>query len=336
MIIIRKTEAQNPKVKVCNVNTLEFDKLENYISSNQFTMNQRDLDENGWGFGSTETRRIIDKISSNCVKLSDYVDGSIRRGIVTGFNNAFIINKEIRDRLVSADARNSEIIKPFISGDELKRYHINSKGEYVIFTRRGIEIDRYPSLMKYLEQFKEDLVPKKAKEQKRGRKPGDYDWYEIQDSTAYFEDFEKPKIIYGEVQVSPKFSFDSSGLYLNKTIFLIPRSDLALLAILNSKMFWFLVKNYCNRVQGGYILSWKYLGNVPVPRNLPNTLKELANRMLQLNENLLSLRNKPTDERARLEEETKKTDSKIDELVYRVYGMTESEKRTIENSLNRT
>ena len=332
IIIMRKVNKQNPKITVCNVKTLNFVNLENYVKLNHFTFNQKKLNNAGWNFKNQKIGEIIKRVSKQCVKLSDYINGNIRRGILSGFNKAFIINRELRDQLVSEDPKNTEIIKPFISGKELQRYHIDSKDKYIIFTRRGINISQYPTIEKHLNQFRKDLTPKKSEKQKRGRKQGDYKWYEIQDSIAYYKDFAKPKIIYGEVQVSPKFTIDLNGLYLNKTIFLIPRNDLALLALLNSKMFWFLIQNYCNRVRGGYILSWRYLGRIPVPKSLPHELSELSKKMLILHEKLLSLKNKKTDERTELEKRIKENDVKIDELVYSVYGITEEEKKIIEAS----
>jgi len=330
IIIIRKINKQNPKIIACNVKTLNFDNLENYVKLNHFTFNQKDLDNAGWNFKNQKIGKMIEKINKNCITLSECVNGNIRRGILSGFNKAFIINRKLRDQLISKDPKNIEIIKPFISGKELKRYHIDSKDKYIIFTRRGIDIGQYPTIEKHLSQFRKDLTPKKSKEQKRGRKQGDYKWYEIQDSIAYYEDFTKPKIIYGEVQVSPKFTIDLNGLYLNKTIFLIPKNDFALLALLNSKMFWFLIQNYCNRVQGGYILSWKYLGRIPVPKRLPYELNELSKKMLSLHEKTLSLKDKRTDERLELEKTIEETDIEIDQLVYRVYGITEKEQKIIE------
>ncbi len=332
IIIIRKISENNLKMKVCNINTLNFKTLENYITDNFFIMNQKGLNVDGWSFINKSTDDIINKINKQSIKLSDYIKDNVNRGIVTGYNEAFIIDKKTRDYLIKEDVKNNEIIKPFISGNELKRYHIKSKDEYVIFTRRGIDINKYPSIKRYLEKFKPDLMPKKTQEEKRGRKPGDYEWFEIQDSTAYYEDFDKPKIIYGEVQVSPKFTYDSFGLYLNKTIFFIPTKDLPLLGVLNSRLFWFLITHYCNRVQGGYILSWKYLRNIPVLKKLPKELGELVENMLSINEKIVEMGDKRTDDKIKLEEQKNKINDKIDELVYTIYDISKDEKEIIEKS----
>ena len=322
IIINRKTKRQNPEIKVCQVTTLRFDSLDKYVEQNQFTMGQNLLDINGWNFSKQEVSKLLGKLESDNTTLREYVDNEVYYGIKTGFNEAYVIDEQKRNELIATDPKSEEIIKPFVSGEEIRRYGIDSKNQHIILAKIGIDLSRYRAIQERFLSYKQKL----EKRTDQGEK-----WYELRTCT-YYDIFTKPKITFSEVQVSPKFTLDEKGFYANKTVFSIPRRDGALVALLNSKLFWFLVKNYCNRVQGGYILSWKYLGRVPVPRSLPTALNELANRMLQLNEKVIPLRDRQTDERTRLEEQIKKTDSEIDELVYEAYGITEDEKRIIENA----
>ena len=117
--------------------------------------------------------------------IEEYVGAKIYRGILTGLNKAFIIDEQTKNELLNKDSRNNEVIKPFLTGAESKRYSIQSKKNYLIFTKRGIEISSYPSILKHLEQYRNELSPKKSKEQAVGRKPGSYNWYEIQDITNW-------------------------------------------------------------------------------------------------------------------------------------------------------
>jgi hypothetical protein len=111
----------------------------------------------------------------------------------------------------------------------------------VIFTRRGIDIEKYPVVRKYLEQFREELEPKNSDKQKKGRKPGSYKWYEIQDNIAYYKEFEGPKIVYPNITKTNIFAFDTTGILTNQKCFIIPSSDKYLLAVLNSTIVfcWF-------------------------------------------------------------------------------------------------
>ena len=111
----------------------------------------------------------------------------------------------------------------------------------MIFTRRGINLDSYPAIGRYLDQFRERLEAKPADwsgENWSGRKTGSYEWYEIQDSIDYWPLFERPKIIYQEIQFHPQYAFDSQGLFTNNKVFLIPTADPYLLAVLNSPLMW--------------------------------------------------------------------------------------------------
>jgi type I restriction-modification system DNA methylase subunit len=109
-----------------------------------------------------------------------------------------------------------------------------------------------------------------------------------------------------------------------------------LLCLLNSKLVsWYAYRYVFSRAIRTMDLDDYYLGKIPLPSiKIDNCVFiELANRMLSLNERLVVLGDKETDERVRIEDEIKKTDSEIDELVYKIYGITESEKKIIESSL---
>lgn len=230
------------------------------------------------------------------------------------------------------------MIKPVLSGAESKRYSIKSKKKFIIFTRRGIDILRYPSVLRYLEQFKIELSPKKSKEQEIGRKPGSYEWYEIQDTIDYYKEFEKPKIVWGNLATRSSFSLDeTNGFYVNAPACILPTNSRYVLGILNSKLMSYFLKSICAERQGGFIEQKPvYVSQVPIkkPTNTQEIeITEHVEKMLQLNEKMLKIGDKLTDERTRLDEEMKKIDAEIDNLVYETYGLDEAEKKTIEDSL---
>ncbi|WP_419788914.1 TaqI-like C-terminal specificity domain-containing protein [Mucilaginibacter sp. E4BP6] len=121
-------------------------------------------------------------------------------------------------------------------GRDIKSYTIKHENKWVIFTRRGIDIELFPSIKDHLLQYYEDLKPRKDNDTS-GRKPGPYKWYEIQDNVAYYKDFDKEKIIWIELTDKPNFALDTNGYYINNTIFFITGSKLKyLLAFLNSRL----------------------------------------------------------------------------------------------------
>ena len=111
----------------------------------------------------------------------------------------------------------------------------------MIFARRGIDIEDYPTTREYLAEFLEQLEPKPEDWKGSnwpGRKLGFDAWYEIQDRVDYWPIFEILQIGYQEIQFHPNYRFDLSGHFTNNKCFDIPTEDLYLLAVLNSPLIW--------------------------------------------------------------------------------------------------
>jgi hypothetical protein len=103
-----------------------------------------------------------------------------------------IVDASIREELVAADPDCNDIIKKMLRGEDLRPWYYEDEGRWLIFTRRGIDIERYPAVREYLAAFRERLEPQPpdwsgASGSWPGRKPGPYKWYEIQDSVDYHE-----------------------------------------------------------------------------------------------------------------------------------------------------
>jgi hypothetical protein len=190
----------------------------------------------------------------------------------------------------------------------------------VIFTRRGVDIEKYPAIKSYLTQFKKDLEPKKSDSQKQGRKPGSYQWYEIQDNIAYYEEFERPKITWGNLATEPKFAFDDSSSYVSAPANIIPGNDLCLLAILNSPLckWWISLQA---AVRSGGFLEYKpmYVGEIPVFSATDVQKAPIIERVEKI------LANPDSPAVPRLEAE-------INKLVYELYGLTEAEIALVEGN----
>ena len=105
---------------------------------------------------------------------------SLTAGVLTGFNEAFLIDTPTRDALVAADPTCAEIIKPYLRGQDIERWYAPWQGLWMIFARRGIEIEKYPSVLAHLQQYREQLEPRPEDWQGDsrgwlGRKPGNYE-----------------------------------------------------------------------------------------------------------------------------------------------------------------
>lgn len=254
VVSARKTENEEIKefqklespVRVCSVprDQLKNINLLQYINQEGYEIPWSRYSEDEWSLEHPVVEKLMEKIVQAGEGLKSFANSEIYRGVTTGLNTAFLIDQETRDRLVQEDAKSAEVIKPYLRGQDIGRWNANWQKLWMIFTRRGIDIDKYSAVKKHLEAFRERLEPKpkdwdKVKDGKwPGRKGGSYKWYEIQDSTDYWRFFEKPKIFYQEIQFHPRYAYSGDSSFANNKVSFITSGDLYLLAALNSPLLW--------------------------------------------------------------------------------------------------
>lgn len=225
------------------------------------------LNGENWSLTDNTTAARLRTMATASIPLGDYVNGQIYYGIKTGFNAAFDNKGRQRDELIADDPKSAEIIKPFAGGRDVRRWRIDYPDKWVIFARRGIQIDDYPAIRAHLAQWKAELTPKRTGKEEKGRKPGRYKWYEVQDDVAYYPAFEKPKIVFPDITKEPRFAFDSTGGYVDTTIFVIPVDDLYLLGVLNSEAVLELYVDMSPKIRGGYLrYKRQYVERIPIPQ----------------------------------------------------------------------
>jgi type I restriction-modification system DNA methylase subunit len=233
------------------------------------------IDGSNWLLTNRSSADKIKQMESKGIPLGQYVKGGIYYGVKTGFNQAFIINSETRAKLISQDPVSEEIIKSLLVGDDVRKWYMKDKNQYLIFTRRGVNIDNYPAVKKHLSQWQTRLEPKprswESLNKWEGRKAGSYKWYEIQDEVAYYSTFDRPKIIYPVIAKTSRFTFDTNGSFTNDKAFIIPTGDLYLLGVLNSAHVWNYLKSACSVLgdadsNGRLELRSIYMNNVPIPQ----------------------------------------------------------------------
>ena len=336
---------QDESIRVVNVENLDFQSLDRYVQENGFVLNQQGLDESGWALVNEKEKELLDKIRSVGVPLGEYVGGKIYYGIKTGLNKAFVIDEETKNRLIAEDPKSAEVIKPFLAGRDIKRYQpLTNHGNFLIFTRHGIDIDQYPAIIEHLTQFKAELMPQPSEytgSDWKGRKPGKYKWYEIQDTIDYYGEFDSEKIIYPEICQKNEFTFDVNGFYTNNKCFIIPTSDKYLLGLLNSHLFLFLFKKLLPQLRGGFFMpAYVKLKDFPIRpidpadktgETLYRRMVDSVSKILDLHKQLATAR-LPQDKDL-IQRQIDATDKAIDTLVYDLYGLTEEERRIIEEAV---
>jgi len=347
ILITRKQAAEQQWFVYAPIKRLDFESLPAEVKSVGITLDERIFRGENWALTEIDEFSIIEKMRHAGLALEEYVQHQMYRGVVTGCHSVFVIDRSTRNHLISEDPISAEIIKPFVFGDDVRKYRINYRENYVIFTRRGIQIDNYPAIKKYLSAYQERLMPKPKDWQGAdwpGRKPGTYEWYEIQDTIDYYQEFEKPKIIYPDIAKESRFAFDRDNLYPADTTFIIPLVDLYLLGILNSRLAWFAFKLLCPSLgdpeKGGRLrLKTIYTRQLPIHRiNLDNPAEKTTHdeivrhieEILALQKDLAAAEREKDDRRFRLQKRIAQVDHEIDRRVYALYELTEQEIKVVE------
>jgi hypothetical protein len=342
-ILVIKKAAPKTQFAATNVRTLDFHDLNVCVTENRHEVRQVALDDNGWALVNEKTQDLLDKLHNTGILLDEYVNGKIYRGVLTGRNDAFVIDAKTRDLLIAEDPKSEELIKPFLLGRDIKRYRRPRSEKYLIFTRRGIPIDQHPAIKKYLCQYKERLTPRPVNwkgDKWSGRKQGSYQWYEIQDAIDYYNEFEKPKIIVPAIVKDASYILDNDKFYSNDKTSIIRTDDLYLLGLLNSRALDFVLHSIASTKQGGYF-EYKpmYIKQLPIrtinfsdlaDKTRHDRIVELVGQMFDLDKQLAEAKEPQT--KTVLQRQIDTTDRQIDRLVYELYELTEEEIKIVEGS----
>ncbi len=206
--------------------------------------------------------------------------------------------------MIAADPRSTEIIKPLAIGDNVRRWRINHDKKWLIVTKIGVDIQRYPAIFAHLSQWEGRL---------KARQDQGNHWWELR-ACAYYHIFNSPKIMYPEIAMERRFALDDTGIYPLKTAFSIPTYDLYLLGVLNSSPGWEYLKGISSVLgnaeqRGRLLLSTIFVGRLPIPNASPadrNAIADLVQKCL--------------DARGQ-GPEVALWEAEIDERVARLYGL---------------
>ncbi|WRE75564.1 class I SAM-dependent DNA methyltransferase [Helicobacter pylori] len=308
-------------------------------STPSLSMKQNALSTESFIFANATLLDLRDKIESVGTPLKDW-DIQIYRGILTGANEAFIIPTEKRDAILNAcktqeeRERTERLIKPILRGKDIKRYSYEWAGEWLINTHNGytsalkskippIDIEKYPATKAHLDAHYDTIATRCD----QGDTP-----YHLR-NCAYLEDFEKEKIVYGEIVQEPRFYLDNGecGLgyfYAEATSFILTGEHLHyLLGMLHSKLITFAFKTFYaggGLGESGYRYKKAFIERLPIPKITPKN-QELADKITDGAKQILALKEK--DPKAN----TQGLEKEIDALVYQLYHLTDEEIKIIEN-----
>ncbi len=217
---------------------------------------QAALGAGSWELENTALRALRDKIRNGRKTLKD-VYGSPCRGIVTGLNEAFVIDNSTKERLCAQDSRSAKLLKPFLEGKDLKRWRAEPRDQWLIYIPKNrIKIDDYPAIRNWLLPFKAALEARATQQE----------WFELQQAQeAYAHYFQGTKIIYPEFCNINQFLIDNSN-YVNNKCYFVPTSEEWLASFLNSKISWFSITGNSVPVRGGfYQMHSQFVEQMPIP-----------------------------------------------------------------------
>ena len=340
IIIVKKIYRQNTQVKIVLTEK----------NNKTFEASQNNFSEEGYLFLDNRLLKVKEKIDIIGKPLGEW-NVEINRGVLTGLNDAFIIDREKYNELIKKDRKNKEILVPLLRGQDIRRYKINYKSLYLINTHNGykfndkkileVRIEEYPIIKEYLNEFEPALS-------KRGDKGKTQ--YNLR-NCAYLNEFTKEKIIYSEISEGANFYMDECGYFLNNTAYLITGDNLKyLISLLNSKLLEFAFSNYYAGQKVGNSSRYIKIAISKLPILVPTQeqeeyLTKLADKMLKSKEELsklnklleLAISDKNYEMQLELKEKIEElnekildTDYAIDNYVYDMYGITAEERALIE------
>ena len=301
----RKKE-ENPMLLYCNVgNDYQKDQdLYSYIQKKGFLYPQKNLSKDAFTFLSPKELEIKKRIEEIGTPLKEW-DIKIYRGILTGFNEAFIIDEKTKDKLIQEDPKSAEIIKPLLRGRDIKKYGYEFANLYLINSHNNPPVDvpnKYSAIYKWLLQFKDKL----EKRWDKGK-----NWWNLR-NCAYLEEFEKEKVVFPSIMSDyQKFTYDTNKLFV-----LAPASVLTsrennltyLIALLNSKFLYFFSRKF---YMGGGINNEFKVNNIeklPIPK-IPKEKQKLFEILVDI---IIKLKKKK-DIKSKFFEDV------IDIMVYELY-----------------
>ena len=284
-------------------------------------------------FGSSDSWVVLSPIEQSIKKKIEAVGTPLRdwniniyRGVLTGCNEAFIINTGKRDEILAncqtddERTRTAELIRPILRGRDIKRYGYEwaELSLIAIFPSRHYNIDEYPAIKQYLLSFGIERLEQTGKthlvngEKVKARKRTSNKWFETQDSISYWEDFSKPKIIWKRIGSILRFSYDSKGcLGLDSTCFATGQHIEYLCCVLNSLMGHYLLKDSPKTGTGDLLVSVQAIEPACIPYNS------------QYDERLSSLLT------AQITNSSNVIEKEINDIVFTIYSLSPIEREYV-------
>ena len=248
------------------------------------------------------------------------MDNSIYRGVLTGCNDAFIIDESTRQSLIAEDPKSIDLLKPVLRGRDIRRYQAQWDELWLIDTHNGysdvlpIDVRKYPAIKRHLDYF----YPKLEKRQDKGVTP-----YNLR-NCAYHAEFTKEKLFWPDMARTGRFAYSNEESYCNSKGYIMTGISIKYLcAILNSPAITWLMQNTAATTGMG-LTEWTVVAVKRIPIPLTSMVQQTP--LIKIVEDIIQTRaTYPTKDISQQE-------AQINSCIYKLYGFTKKEIKIIEKS----
>jgi hypothetical protein len=248
VVVARRPNMDEPPMETaaCQIprDLVRLDRVSEQVAELSFPLPRTVFTRGAWVIERPDVAALLGKIGRAGMPLREVAGVSPAYGIKTGLNEAFLIGTPTRDALVAEDPNCAEIIRPYLRGQDVGRWHAPWAGLWMIVLKSSSDRSwawaeagerseetftvTYPALYRHLKPLEAQLRLRQDK--------GRY-WWELR-ACGYYDAFLRQKIVYQEIQYHPAYAVDRHGSFGNNKTFLITTDDLYLCAMLNSPLMW--------------------------------------------------------------------------------------------------
>lgn len=279
ILVVRKPDASAPPemARVCVLprEQTRVDDLSEQIAMEGVAVPRSRFGAEPWNLEPPGVAQLMHKIRAAGVPLREFIGGEPLSGTKTGMNEAFLLDTATKEKLIGADAKCEALLKPYLRGQDNSRWLGEWCGHWMLAIKssgnhewpwskastsadaESIFRQTYPSVHAHLDQFRDPLI----KRQDQGEH-----WWELR-SCAYWDTFGRRKLIYPEITWRADWNFDSRGLHVNNTVYVLPTEDLWVLAVMNAPVMWaFCWRNAQHGKDEALRFIREFVQTVPIPK----------------------------------------------------------------------
>ena len=248
---------------------------------NRYPKKEKVLTADGRPLDSPEVYNLVNKLRNAGRPLGEYIKTQPFFGIKTTPTDVFVVDGKTRDKLIAEHPSSADILKPFLHGRDIRRWQVESPEQWLIFAYRGIEINAYPTIRKYLEKHRDSL----------GKRKGKGGWYELQASVEEIARYAGSKLVCPNLYNTQTFAVETEGYFCGSTCYIIPTDEKWLCGLLNTRTVEWLYSQISDQLGPEELQARsRFIKQIPVP-DLNAGQKDLVRKIVDY---LIYLQNQPT------------------------------------------